>query len=302
MNDITIFDYSEQSLVMLEALYLDVEVDMNTEHGIENVKDAAKKFQKLRTGIDKIRKQANEEAQKHINAVNDKAKSILTRLEPLEARFAEPLKIRKQRYTNMLQKVESSGADCEGASVMYIGERLEWLDTLCIDEFPEYKGEFSKALWAAKDEVADLFAKAHDRETKRKEEKEKNRALAIDFSIQSMKAHVFEATDWKRGRIEEAIDYLLELSFDEGDYGDREEEAERVRDEVVAKLEKLQLIAEEDDEPKPEPKKELNLKQVETLESLLYFVDGDCELAERLLDAIVDNKIPNVKFEGLEQY
>ena len=302
MNDLTIFDYSEQSLVMLEALYLDVEVDMNTEHGIANVKDAAKKFQKLRTGIDKIRKESNEEAQKHINAVNDKAKSILTRLEPLEARFAEPLKIRKQRYTNLLEKVNASESQCEGASVMYIGERLEWLDTLSIDEFPEYKGEFSKALWSAKDAVSDLFAKAHDRETKRKEEKEKQRALAIDFSIQSMKAHVFEATDWKRSRIEEAIDYLLELSFDKGDYGDREEEAEQVRDEVVAKLEKLQSIAEDDDEPTPEPKKELNLKQVETLESLLYFVDGDCELAERLLDAIVDNKIPNVKFESLEQY
>ncbi len=302
MNDLTIFDYSEQSLVMLEALYLDVEVDMNTEHGIENVKDAAKKFQKLRTGIDKVRKQANEEAQKHIGAVNDKAKSILTRLEPLEERFAEPLKIRKQRYTNMLKKVESSVADCEGASVLYIAERLEWLDTLCVDEFPEYKSEFYKALWSAKDEMADLFARASIKEAKRKEENEKNRAIAIDLSIQSMKAHVFEAAGWKRGRIEEAIEYLLELSFDQGDYREREEEAERVRDEVVAKLKKLQLIAEEDDEPKAEPKKELNLKQVETIESLLYFVDGDCALAERLLDAIVDNKIPNVKFEGLEQY
>ena len=302
--DLTDYDSTIDALRTLESVYATTQVDLSTPEGLEDAKDAAKKFQKLRTGVDKIRKGANEEAQRHIAEVNEKAKSILDRIEPLELRFSEPLKERKRAYERILNKLERSPQECENASAVYISERLTWIESIDTNQYPEFRSQLHQIVQAIKDEVTDMLTAAHIKEAERKAEQEKLRKLAIENSIESMKATVFEAIDWDKRRIEEAIDYLIELTFSPDDYHDRDKEAETTRDNVVQKLRALHKNAsetKEEEEAQETSLTQYSVKQVETLESLLYLVYGDVAFAERILEAIVNNKIPNVTYNEFEQ-
>ncbi len=310
-KELTIYDTSLSSLATLEEFYSDSEINLNTKEGLEDAKGIAKKFQKLRTGVENIRKEANTEARAHIKAVDDKAKSIQARIEPLEMRYAEPIKKRKEGFEKQIQNIDNVVEVCAGRDSVYISECMEWLETINPYDFAEYKKQCADSLFTAKDQLTTMFANVIEREAKEREEQERVNKMAIDAAINNMKVMVANAMDWKRSKIEEAIDYLNELLFDDGTYGDREKEAEQVRDEVIKKLGKLYAISEDETESpyqltdsdqdapmfndcvadKPN-------HQQEALDALLYQLDGDVELAEKLLLNIQSGNVAHIYFKS----
>lgn len=294
MTEITVYDDTIEKLELLESNYGDVEVDLSTAIGTNQAQEAARKFQKLRVGIEKIRTEANEEARNHIKAVNDKAKAIQARIQPLEERFAKPLKEKKERDKKVIAEIEERLIYAQNASVASIQESIDWI--VRID--PQISKEVAKAIRNAKVELSEALEEAIEKEALKLKREEEQKELAVNYAIESIKSMVHDAFDWKQGRIKKAIDYLEGMTFDDEDYNGRAQEAEQVKQNVIHKLTKLYTTAEPDE---VQPKSTLS-KRDETLNSLLFLLDGDLKAGNDVLDAIIEGRVPNVKFMELEEY
>ncbi len=301
-KQLTIYDTASASLTELESMYANGIVDLSTKDGLKDCTETARKFQKLRTGVEKTRKEANAEANKHIKLVNGEAAKIQDRIEPLESRYAKPLKERKERFKSALAEVDNLPTVCFGKDSAFIGEKLEWLETVKPTDYAEMKKDFEASIFTATDKLTTMMNDAVLQEIEEAERKEKELAQRIDNCINSMKAEIMDCFGKDAFAINQAWKRIYNTIIDDS-FGERQEEAEQVRERVLAQLQQM-----EDMLPKEEPVKEeaTITKTVKakssaptaeevTTNELLEFFDGDIDTVNRLVNAINAGKFTHVR-------
>lgn len=270
-TEIKIYEQEEQALATLEDLFKDVSVDLSNKEGIDSCKDAARKFQKVRTGVEKLRKEANSEARAHIKSVDDKAKSIQARIAPLEEKFAAPLKLRTARLKAGIDDIDAVVEQCIGKDSTFIGEKLQWLETVNVDDFFEYKKDAKASLFTANDKLTDMFNVAIQKETeeaeakKRQEEEakriaEEQKRQKITSRIQEIQGLGFAMFNASSSDIAATIKTLQSNEPTAEEFEDRYPEALQAHETVIANLTQLQQQKEHAEAmqtaQKPEPEME----------------------------------------------
>ncbi len=311
---LAIYDTASASLTELEAQFGEVAIDLSTKSGIDACKKTATKFQKLRTGVENTRKEANAEANKHIKSVNGQAKSIQERIAPLEERFAKPIKERKDRLTNSIKEIDGLVDVCQGQDSAFISGKLEWLE--CVDplDFAEYKKDCEASLFTANDKLTTMLVEASEREEEARKQVEREKQMKIDNSINQMKAMVADVFDAPRAVIQKAFDEVCDLVIDSS-YGDRQEEADEVKLATQKKLSKLIEMADDKEESSPfvdnmiseedeavfndciadaKPVTESVNLRAQSFSKLLEITQGDYDLSNTLLQEIEQGRLPGV--------
>lgn len=176
IGTLAIYSEFEANLALLEEQVKDAVVDLSTKQGIKDAKDAATKFQKVRTGVEKKRKEETAEQREYIAKVNDQAKSLTARVLPLENKFKEPLEERKQAFKDKLAEIDNMPAKYVNASSEAIGVALGELEAIEPKDFAEFKKDCEASLYTANDKLSSLLTEAVNREeAERKAEEERLR-------------------------------------------------------------------------------------------------------------------------------
>lgn len=176
IGTLAIYSEFEANLSLLEKQVKDAVVDLSTKQGIKDAKDAQQKLMKVRTGIEKKRKEETAEQREYIAKVNDQAKSITARVLPLENKFKEPLEERKQAFKDKLEEIDNMPAKYANASSEAIGVALGELEAIEPKDFAEFKKDCEASLYTANDKLSSLLTEAVNREeAERKAEEERKR-------------------------------------------------------------------------------------------------------------------------------
>lgn len=323
---LAIYDAAKASLAELEKEFGDVIFDTSNKKGFTECKAVATKFQKLRTGIEKTRKDANADANAHIKRVNEYAKGLQERIAPLEERFAAPNKEYKEKLKALIAKVDSIPDVCNGRDSAFISEQMQWLETVNGDHLYEAKEkkDLNASLFTANEKINALFEEALAKEEQERIQKEEQEKRRIEGIISGMKAKVSDAMDWSAGPIKEAIEEV-ELTIIDDSFGDRQEEAKKVQSDTIKKLNKLLALADDDEEeelpfiPKQEepsfeldeddedaemfkdcvadagPQSEAVNFRAAAFDKLLELTGGDYDLSNTLLQEIESGRVPGVQ-------
>lgn len=166
----------EANLVQLEEQTKDAVVDLTTKQGIKDCQDAAKRFMKVRTGVEKARKEITKDSRDYINKVNDDAKAITARILPLEHKFKAPLEQRKQAFKDKLAEIDAMPSVHANSSSEVISAAIGELSEIQPTDFAEFKKDCEASLFTANDKLTDLLSQAVAREeAERKAEEERKR-------------------------------------------------------------------------------------------------------------------------------
>lgn len=243
-TELKIYANEEAALATLEELYSNEVVDLSTQEGVKSCKDIARKFQKVRTGIEKLRKEANSEARAHIKNVDDHAKSIQSRVAPLEEKFALPIKLRTERIKAGISEIDGVVDACFNKGSEFIGDKLQWLESVNTDDFFEFSKDAKASLFTANEKLTQMFNEAVQRESEERKRQEEALKQQIEMVINGMKSKVADAMDWNKPQIEEAVREVSAIAID-ASFGDREQEALATKEKTIKQLEKLHAMADD---------------------------------------------------------
>lgn len=273
-TELKIYANEEAALATLEGLYSNEVVDLSTQEGVKKCKYIARKFQKVRTGIEKLRKEANADARAHIKNVDDHAKSIQARVAPLEEKFAAPVKMRTARIKAGIDEIDGAISDCFGKDSVFIGEKLQWLETVNTDDFFEFAKDAKASLFTANEKLTQMFNEAVQRETEDRIRRESEFKQRIEAVINGMKSKVADAMDWNKPQIEEAVREVSAITIN-ASFGEREQEALATKEKTIKQLEKLHTMAEDVEE---------------SGDDLPYMLDDSDQDAAMFTDTVADNR------------
>ncbi len=173
---IAIYHASESALIALEEMTKDAVVDLTTKQGIEDCKEAANKFMKVRTGIEKLRKDETKEQREYVAKVNDQAKSITARILPLENKFKAPLNERKDAFKAKIEEIDAMPSLHEHSSSEAISVAIGELEAIVPSDFAEFQKDCKASLFTANDKLTEMLSKAIAKEeADRKAEEERQR-------------------------------------------------------------------------------------------------------------------------------
>ena len=312
-KNLAIYDVASASLAELEKQFAKAPIDVTSKDGFEDCKKTARKFLKLRTGVEATRKQANAEANAHIKKVNGQAKLIQERIAPLEERFAAPINEYKDKFKALVAEVDNLPDVCAGRDSAFIGEKMQWLETVNGDHLYDSKErkDLNASLFTTNEKLNDIFAETiakEQEEEQRRQFKEKQR---IDNCINSMKAEIMDCFGKDAETINQAWKRTYNTIIDES-FGDRHEEAETVRSQVMAQLEQMEQQAEQTqavisdavstgfstggkhispEEVYKEPERNL---RVEAFEKLIELTEGDYDMANTIRQEIEQGRVPGI--------
>lgn len=273
-TELKIYANEEAALATLEEMYRDTSVDLSTKNGVKECKEIARKFQKVRTGIEKLRKEANSEARAHIKNVDDHAKSIQARVAPLEEKFAAPIKMRTARIKAGIDEIDGVIDECFGKGSCFIGEKLQWLEGVNTDDFFEFAKDAKASLFTANEKLTQMFNEAVQKESEELARQEEEARHRIDSVINGMKSKVADAMDFNKSAIGRVISDVESTKIDSS-FGDREQEAIQTKEKTINQLRKLHAMAE--DEIKEE-------------EQISFTLDENDEDAPMFMDSVADSK------------
>jgi membrane protein involved in colicin uptake len=99
MNEPVKYNVNEAEISKMASIYLNLTIEgLDDKEGFESVHSARMVMVKHRTGVDKMRKKANEEAQLFIKNNNTNAKKLLDLMEPIETHLTtEEEKVTKEK-------------------------------------------------------------------------------------------------------------------------------------------------------------------------------------------------------------
>ena len=298
-KNITSYDDALASLAELELFYQDIIVTLNSPEEVEDTKAIARKFQKLRTGVEEIRKKANEEAQHHIRKINEEAKVIQARIAPLEDKFALPLKERKARFKKRIQEIDEIVGLCQGKDSEFIGKQLEFLSSINPEHFAEFKKDCLNSLYTANDQLTDMFSDAVHHEQEQKEKEEEARLALVSASINILKALPFDSIGADKETIKMAIETAEGMVIDSR-FGATQKEALSVRDAVITQLKILMESAPDSTEmnvpviDEPVKKNKISSDKEETRSYLLGLLVGDLDTVNLIMHELTKGLIPGV--------
>ncbi|AUR90864.1 coil containing protein [Vibrio phage 1.151.O._10N.222.46.B1] len=173
---IAIYHASESALIALEEMTKDAVVDLTTKQGIEDCKEAASKFMKVRTGIENLRKEETKEQREYVAKVNDQAKSITARILPLENKFKAPLNERKDAFKAKIAEIDAMPSLHENSSSEAISVAIGELEAIVPKDFAEFQKDCKASLFTANDKLTEMLSKAVAKEeADRKAEEERQR-------------------------------------------------------------------------------------------------------------------------------
>lgn len=254
---LAVYSEFESNLIQLEEQVKDAVVDLSTKQGIKDCKDAATKFQKVRTGVEKARKEETKEQREYINTVNEDAKKITERILPLENKFKAPLDERKQAFKDKLAEIDAMPSVHVNSSSSAIGEALAELESIEPNDFAEYKKDCEASLYTANDKLSDMLTSAiHKEEAERqaeeerirqKEEAERQAALLAE---QEKKAKIQERiTNLQQiplslmgkasAEIKAKLDSLSEYTPTDEEFGDRLAEVQSMMEVTISQLDMM---------------------------------------------------------------
>ncbi|CAH9015627.1 putative coil containing protein [Vibrio phage 137E35-1] len=173
---IAIYHASEAALIALEEMTKDAVVDLTTKQGIEDCKEAANKFMKVRTGIEKLRKDETKEQREYVAKVNDQAKAITARILPLENKFKAPLNERKDAFKAKIAEIDAMPSLHENSNSEAISVAIGELEAIVPSDFAEFQKDCKASLFTANDKLTEMLSKAIAKEEEdRKAEEERQR-------------------------------------------------------------------------------------------------------------------------------
>lgn len=313
-TQLAIYNTAAASLAELEKQYKDVPVDLSTKEGLELCKETAKKFQKLRTGVERTRKDANADAQAHIKKVNGEAKDIQDRIAPLEDKFAKPLNERKERIKSGIAEIDNVVEVCRGRDSAFIGEKIQWLESVDVKDFFEFQKDAKASLYTANEKLTELFTETLQREEEDRKQKERARIERIDSVINGLKGKAFDCMGKDKNTVQSVIDEVSAVIIDDS-FGEKKQEAEQTKSMVIQQLEMMLSNAPEPqveeapsfvlDESDPDAGMFTDCvadsdvvkltPREDTVNALLDVLGGDIEAVDAVMSAIESGKVPYIK-------
>lgn len=310
---LAVYSEFESNLIQLEKQVKDAVVDLTTKQGLKDCKDAATKFQKVRTGVEKARKEETKEQREYINSVNEDAKKITERILPLENKFKQPLDERKAAFKDKIAEIDAMPSIHEYSSSEVIGLALGELESVNPADFAEFKKDCEASLYTANDKLSSLLSLAVERE----EAERKAEAERIRMEEEAKQQAELIAAQQKREEIQSRITKLqqipLELmgkssvdikakldalsSYEPSveDFGDRLTEVQGMMSVTVSQLEMMHAQAIQLESLNPTPVSE-PAKEVETYSTQLSEED-----APLYTDCIADSETVNVVKEAMTE-
>jgi hypothetical protein len=309
MHEVIKYDITDAALDKLQEKYAEVP-DVNSKEGYEAVKSGIREVRKLRTSVEKKRKELKADALEYGRRVDAEAKRITDALLSIEEPMKEAkqefdakkeaekqAKIRaeeerKQKIEDKIAAIKNSPVACVSASSEDIETQIKALEGIdvTVEEYEEYHPVAAAAKVEAVAHLKQLYDEAVRRETEdrlRAEEEERLAKEKAEFEQQ-------RAAEEKKRKEEQAkIDAENERLRKEKEKLEAEQRAEEER---KAKEAEEKRLAEERKKQEEADKKLQKKKRGESLSGINEIV-GDLEVSGNLLDAIVAGKIPNVRWE-----
>lgn len=326
---LAVYSEFESNLIQLEEQVKDAVVDLTTKQGLKDCKEAATKFQKVRTGVEKARKEETKEQREYINSVNEDAKKITERILPLENKFKQPLDERKAAFKDRIAEIDAMPSIHEHSSSEVIGLALGELESVNPADFAEFKKDCEASLYTANDKLSSLLSLAVEREeTERKAEAER-----IRMEEEAKQQAELIAAQQKREEIQSRITKLqqipLELmgkpsvdikakldalsSYEPSveDFGDRLTEVQGMMSVTVSQLEMMhaqslqleEMQAQQDTQPEKAENSEsgVSIQTLAETEPRHYSNQLSEEDAPLYTDCIADSEPVNVVKEAISE-
>lgn len=155
----TIPEYTktETALTKLEKQLANVVYDVSTVKGLDAAKKDRAKLRTLRTSLDKLRKELNQEDQKRIATRNEQAKAITGRISALEDPIDEQIKKREDEQ----QRAREERERAEAERLRVINDAIAALERIPLEHLDSTADQLAEAITALEADELATFDDVH---------------------------------------------------------------------------------------------------------------------------------------------
>jgi len=278
MNDLTTIEISNPLVVFstphgldaiidkIEAEVKNIDRDISTEEGRDNIRSIAFKLAKSKTALDKMGKDLTEEQRKQIEAVNAERKRAWERMETLQHEIRKPLtdwedaeKKRVADHEAALAHIESLGVFMQDTPITTadIEERIKQFNALAPRVWQEFEPRYNYTVKTLSDGLAASLAESQKRDAeaaelerlraeeaarKQKEHEERIAAEAAEKAKKAAEEKAAADAEAERQRTEKE---RLRIEAEKQAAVDAAAKAESDRLAAIAKAESDRIAAEE---------------------------------------------------------
>ncbi len=257
MNEIVKYNVNEAEIAKMSNIYMDLTIDdIENQEAFDAVHSGRMVMVKHRTGVEKLRKNANETAQEFIKNNNANAKKLISLMEPIETHLKNEENIitkEKKRLKAQEEAKEKAKIETRVSELFALGVNIPFFDLAMLSE-NEYAEKFQSAKTAYDTEQIRLAEEEKKKEEEKLELERLRKKKEADRKAESArleklaKEQAIEADRLKK--VQDDIDAKAKALKDEQDKleADKKAEQERKDREVFEKqaAERARIQAEKD--------------------------------------------------------